>query len=382
MRFKIAALLAASSVVLITGRGFSDSWLEKPDSSFHAHPLNEIAVSSRTFTRAEIVKVLRKSTSRRGGMLKVVIASGKHRGRVVYAKNLPLITNTVTDEREGVNIIVSYFDGEEPGNVLVDDYDRTGMVIILFLIFLGLVVLVGGKRSLCSFFALAAAVCIVKFFYIPRILAGYSPVLYALITVACIVILTITAIAGFSRKSAAAITGSLSGLFAVLCIGFVIYKAAHISGFYMQEIQLLNYFSSILNGKPLCFYRNILLSILVLGASGVVMDVGITVASSMSKIAECNPGIDAGSLYLKGMAVGRNVVSAMANTLIIAYMGISLGNILVKTLHISSFLQVVNMEFVHVVFYQAVLGSSGYLICVLVTAFTCSKMLGKKLTKA
>lgn len=382
MKLKEIILLVTVGVVLITGRGLCDTWLERPDLDFYAHPLNEITVSSRAFARGEIVKVLRKSMPRHSGMLKVIVASGKHRGKFVYAKNLPLSASAVTDEREGVNVIVSYFDGDEPKDVLIDGYDRTGMVVVLILVFSGLVVLVGGKRSLYSFFALIAAVLIVKFFYIPQILAGYSPVLCTLITVTGIVILTIIAIAGFSRKSAAAITGTLAGLIAIFCMGFVIYKAAHISGFYLKEIQLLNYFSSILSEKPLCFYRNFLVSILVLGASGVVMDVGVTVAYSMHEITTHSPGINRRSLYLKGMAVGKDVVSTMVNTLIIAYMGISLGNILVKSLHITSFFQAVNMEFIHVVFYQAILGSSGCLICVLVTAFIGSTILGKKLTKA
>ncbi len=347
---------------------YADSWAERPDTAFHAHPLNEIAVSSRTFARGEILKVLRKSTPHQSGMLKVVIGSGLHRGKVVYAKNY-----TIIKEEERTNVILSYFDGDEPENVLIDDYDRTSVVIILIIIFVSLVMLLGGKRSIYSLLALVAAILIVKFLYIPKILAGYSLLLYTLMTVVALVTLTIVSIAGFSKKSFTAIAGALSGLISVFFISYFIYKIANISGFYLQEFQLLNYF----NEKPLCFYRNFLLAILIIGASGVIMDVAITVASSMQEITFHNPGISIKSLYTNGMAVGKDVVSTMANTLIVAYMGISLGNILIKSLHISSYFQLVNTEFIHVVFYQAILGSAGYLICVLVTSFIGSIVIRK-----
>ncbi len=347
---------------------YADSWAERPDTGFHAHPLNEIAISSRTFARGEILKVLRKSTPHQSGMLKVIIGSGLHRGKVVYAKNY-----TIIKEEERINVILSYFDGNEPKNVLIDDYDRTSVVIILIIIFVSLVMLLGGKKSIYSLLVLVAAILIVKFLYIPKILAGYSLLLYTLMTVVALVTLTIVSIAGFSKKSFTAIVGALSGLISVFFISYFIYKIANISGFYLQEFQLLNYF----NEKPLCFYRNFLLAILIIGASGVIMDVAITVASSMQEITFHNPGISIKNLYTNGMAVGKDVVSTMANTLIVAYMGISLGNILIKSLHISSYFQLVNTEFIHVVFYQAILGSAGYLICILVTSFIGSIVIRK-----
>jgi uncharacterized membrane protein len=357
---------------------FADSWTERPDASFHAHPLIEIVKSSRTFARGEIVKVLKPSSGGRSGLIKVMVASGENRGKTVYAKIFSS-SHAAVQEKEGVNVIISYFNHhEEPQDIMIDGYDRTGMLVVLAAVFIGMVVLVGGRKSLYSLLALSGVFLLIKFVYIPAILSGHQPIPYTLVTVTAIVVMTLISIGGFGGKAAAAIAGSLAGLATSLAFGYVFYKAARISGFFMEEIQLLNYYSPVLGDKPVGFFRNFLLSVLVLGASGVVMGVGISVASAMNEIKAHHPGITTGSLFQRGMGVGKDVVTVMANTLVVAYLGAHLGAILVKSLHVDSFFQLANMEFFHVGYCQAVLGSAGFLVCAFITAWAGSLIIKDK----
>lgn len=355
-------------LILLPAVSFADSWMERPDLDFHAHPLRDIVVLEKSFARGEIVDVLRAANFRQSGLIKVVMASGRHRGKVVYAKNIFRGPQEILSPKKGDNVVLSYFDRDEPEEVFIDGYDRTGMIVLLLAIFIGIVLLVGGRRSFYSLLALGGGLLLIKFLLVPAILAGWSPVFWTVVVVVAIVVATMVAIGGFSRKSSVAIIGTLSGLGVVFLLGYLFYNIANISGFHLEEIQLLNYFSGTLKDVPVSFFRNFLIAILVLGASGVIMDIGISVASSMKEMALHSPGINSHSLYKGGIAVGRDIVATMSNTLILAYLGSSLGSILVMSLHVETVFQMFNMQFFHVEFYYAVLGSTGFLVAAYVTA--------------
>ncbi|MFC2061409.1 YibE/F family protein [Elusimicrobiota bacterium] len=343
----------------------ADSWAERPDADFHAHPLQDIAVSSRTCARGEIVDIIRPAERSQSGLVKVVLASGKHSGKTVYAKNFLRGSRSYVLDKKGINVVVSYHDKETPDDVLIEGYDRLGMMILLIMIFTGLVLLTGGRRSIYSLGALAAGIILVKFMLVPVILAGSSPVIYTMLIVSVLIILTMIGIAGVSWKSLIASVSAMSGLLAVLILGSVFYDLAHIYGFCLEEIQLLNFAAPLIKHKPVGFFRSLMLAVLILAASGMIMDMGISVASSVKEVAIHGDGSDFRKLLKAGLTVSGDIVSTMVNTLVIAFLGISMSRIMVKSLHITSYFQLVNSEFFHIEFYKTVFGIIGLLICAL-----------------
>ena len=61
-----------------------------------------------------------------------------------------------------------------------------------------------------------------------------------------------------------------------------------------------------------------------MGSLGAVMDVGISIASSIEEIHRTNPSLPSKNLFLSGMNVGKDIIGTMTNTLILAYTGSSI----------------------------------------------------------
>ncbi len=66
-------------------------------------------------------------------------------------------------------------------------------------------------------------------------------------------------------------------------------------------------------------FQGLLLAGIIIGALGAVMDVAISIASSMEEIQKSRPVIKKKQLFKSGMNVGKDIMGTMANTLILAY---------------------------------------------------------------
>lgn len=60
---------------------------------------------------------------------------------------------------------------------------------------------------------------------------------------------------------------------------------------------------------------------ILIAASGAVMDVGMSIASTLNELKEKNPMMTSGELFRSGMNVGRDMMGTMSNTLILAFTG-------------------------------------------------------------
>ena len=68
---------------------------------------------------------------------------------------------------------------------------------------------------------------------------------------------------------------------------------------------------------------------LVVGALGVLADMGVTQASTVMALRHANPALTARGLYRSAFAVGRDHLVATTHTLVLAYLGATLPLLLV-----------------------------------------------------
>ncbi|MGL4483640.1 MAG: YibE/F family protein, partial [Anaerovoracaceae bacterium] len=107
---------------------------------------------------------------------------------------------------------------------------------------------------------------------------------------------------------------------------------------------------------------------IVLGALGAIMDVAMTIASSMNELSEHMADKSFKKMLASGMNIGRDAIGTMTNTLILAYIGSSLAVILVLTIHTKSTMFLFSMEMISVEIVQGIVGSLGILLAVPFTA--------------
>ena len=140
----------------------------------------------------------------------------------------------------------------------------------------------------------------------------------ALASVLVVSAVTIMCVVRRSRYRFAALLGSLGGTCCGFLLGALMVWCWQLTGLAGEGAALL---ASTLPGIDM---RGILLSAVLVGAIGAVLDVGVSVTASMAEFVDYDPDIPLGRLMLAGLNVGSEVLGSMINTLVLAYLGSSL----------------------------------------------------------
>jgi len=123
-------------------------------------------------------------------------------------------------------------------------------------------------------------------------------------------------------------------------------------------------------------YRGILFAAMMIGALGAVMDVGMSIASAGAEIKRANPDLDTIELTSSGMSVGRDIMSTMADTLILAYTAGAIPLLLMLTAHGTPLPRALAAEAVTVEIIRMLAGSTGLIASILITALVAGCLMG------
>ena len=108
---------------------------------------------------------------------------------------------------------------------------------------------------------------------------------------------------------------------------------------------------------------------ILIASLGAIMDVAMSISSSMQEIYELNPAIAFQELFKRGMNIGKDIMGTMANTLILAFMGGSFSLVMLLWGYNMSLRQIGNLPFIAVEVVQGIAGSIGIVLTVPFTAF-------------
>ncbi len=192
--------------------------------------------------------------------------------------------------------------------------DRLAPLAGLFGLFaLGLLLYAGrvGLRALISF---VGSVVILWQGLIPHLLAGDHLLLWSGVWVLALVLLILVSVAGFSRKTLAALLGTLCGLLLTALLGWWAMQALHLDGMTQTLAQPL-FFET---GMRLDL-RQIYCVAIILGASGAAMDVAMEMAATLEELHLHRPDLGVAALLKSGFKVGNAVIGTMTTTLLLAY---------------------------------------------------------------
>jgi len=147
-------------------------------------------------------------------------------------------------------------------------------------------------------------------------------------------------------------------------IAFFVGSLASLTGLGDEEAQMLMYIPQQVNFD----FKGILFAGIIIGALGAVMDVGMSIASSMREVEAAKPEITTKDLIRSGMNVGRDIMGTMSNTLILAYTGGSLQLMLLFMAHDFSLTEVINWDMIASEVVRALAGSIGLIFTIPLTA--------------
>lgn len=350
-------------------------------------PFNSVSHEELTFDRAkvtEITNVTENSYTVDNNMsskrieFKAKVLSGEFKGQTftMYEDLDGMSLPQPYEVEKGDRIIVTYDLNiyENSGEWQYVNHDRTFLMYILIGGFFLLILLIGRSKGIGTLISLVFTVLAVFKVYIPSILFGKNIYASTIIISVFIILMSLIIINGLSKKTICAILGNLGGLLVAGILALIMDKAFQLTGIIDQNYAFLTMLD---NGVSIDLV-GVVWGGIVIGSLGAVMDVSMSIASSMNELSETMSDKSYSRMVKSGMNIGRDAIGTMTNTLILAYVGGSLALVLLYVVYSKNFVYLINREVIIVEVLKAVIGSMGILFAVPVTVLIAGKIFNKK----
>ncbi|MCG9128454.1 YibE/F family protein [Candidatus Poribacteria bacterium] len=308
------------------------------------------------------------------------ILSGQFRGETVQVDNIWIgraFGDRVMSKGDILFLQIPLRDRNNPeiANVSMGEYFRTPLLLYLAGALGILMILVAGMKGVRAILTLFVTVFSILYLLVPLTISGFNPIVAALIIASFLTVITFLFITGFSVKVISGVLGTLGGLTAVGVLSILSQNLMALTGmdqeFGFLELGLALWRTS---GSQDWNFAGILSAGIILGALGAMMDVSMSISSSVHEVKQVNPNISVRQSIRAGLNVGRDIMGTMADTLIFAYLGAHMITMLLPRIDFPEsgilypFLRLVNEEATTVAIVQAVVGTIGLVLTVPIAA--------------
>ncbi len=248
------------------------------------------------------------------------------------------------------------------------------IIFILLIILLALMTIIGGVRGLKSYFTL-----ILNFFtlFIMIILIGakIDPIKVTFIGAILISIFSLFFINGFNKKTLSSLLSVIIVIFLVMFATYDLAVNTQIQGFSNEQTDTIAYFSPYVQ---LNFSKIVICEILI-GLLGAIIDVSISISSSINEIYKNDPFIPKNSLFKSGMNIGKDILGTMTNTFLFTYISGFMTLIIYFNELSYSFSTIFNEKVFCAEVFQVLSSGIGIVLIIPITAFISSRLQAAKL---
>ena len=276
---------------------------------------------------------------------------------------------------EGTKVVLILYK-QNNGNMIWDvyGYDRSSMIYVLAGIFIIVVIIIGGVKGIKSLVSLMFTLVTVIFLMLPLMFRGVEPMLAAVVSATLSIIVTLSLVSGINKKTVTAIIGTISGVVISGIIAYIFGELTHSSGMTMNDTESLIYIAEGTNLK----IKGIMFAGILIASLGAVMDVAMSISSSLFEIYEVNKNIKQIDLFKSSMNIGKDIIGTMTNTLILAFAGGSITTLILIFAANMPYNKFINLEVLAIEIIQGLAGSIGIVLSVPITAAVGSYLCRKK----
>lgn len=254
------------------------------------------------------------------------------------------------------------YEGEEVWTV--SDPYRLPILLYSFLLFVFLVIILGGKQGIFSLLSLLGSFAGLFYILFPGILAGYNPILLSGALAIAVLFLVMYVTHGFNRMTTSAFIGCVITISITILLSYFVVIYAKLTGFTDEEAVYLNF-----NTRGSIDFQGLLLGAIIIGVIGIIDDIAITQASVVSELRKLGNNLTNKDIFSRAMKIGKDHTGAVVNSLVLAYTGASLPLLLLIYTSDVPLLELLNSEVIATEIARTIIGSIGLVLAVPITTF-------------
>ncbi len=252
--------------------------------------------------------------------LLVYIKEGDYEGQEISVTNYLSDTTNVLAE-EGMSIIICVDTPEDASPYFtVFNYDRqTGLAAIAGLFAVAMIV-VGGRKGVRAVIGLGFTMVVILNCLVQGVFHGMSVVPFCAAVLAAVTVFALVILNGIEKKTVLFAAATLAGV--AIAAGFcaLSQKVLCVNGYNFSEVESL----SLIKSNTGLEIEHLLFAGVLISSLGAVMDVAVSIVSSLYEVKQANPALGKKEIFASGMRIGKDMIGTMSNTLILAFTGTSL----------------------------------------------------------
>ncbi|MEO5927270.1 MAG: YibE/F family protein [Patescibacteria group bacterium] len=240
----------------------------------------------------------------------------------------------------GDKVVVLIQGSATQGNELIflEGFDRRTAMLWLLILFVLTLVMLAGWQGFKVAVSILLSILLIGWILIPSFLHGINPIPVAIGLAVVLAAISSYSATGWSKKTWVTIVGTLGGILIAYLLSSIFAHWANLGGLASDDDRV--FFAK----NPTLDPRGLMFAGIIIASLGVVEDVAVSIASGVFEVQHANPNLTVKQLFRSGMVVGRDHMSALANTLIFAYVGGSLSTLLLYTQFGGSWLKFLNFD--------------------------------------
>ena len=265
---------------------------------------------------------------------------------------------------EGTKVIVGVYDRSGETVATLFSYDRSNTIYLLAIIFSIIVIIIGGIKGVKSLLSLIFTLICCIFLMLPLLLRGVSPIIAGILMAVLSITVTLLLVSVINKKTLTAILGKVSGVVIAGITAYIFGDLSNLSGITMDDAESLMYIAEDTGLK----IKGLMFTGILVASLGAVMDVAMSISSSIFEMNSINSKITFKDLFKSSMNIGKDIIGTMTNTLILAFAGGSLSVLILIYSSSMPYNKLINLDILGTEIVQGLAGSIGIILAVPITA--------------
>lgn len=287
------------------------------------------------------------------------ILNGKYKGEVIIIENEYHSGEAYTQKyRIKDEIFISINESKNKIiNAHIEGYKRDKYIVILVTSFILIIILVGQTKGFLSIISVILNIIIFNIIVYLNTKDISLPIL-SYIGAIIFSSICLSLVSGINKKTLSAIISSIIGVTITMLISLLVINITNYSGIRFENMELLT--------RP---YEGIFISEIILGGLGAIMDISISISSSLNELLEKDPKITKKQLTKSGFNIGKDIMSTMINVLFFTYICTSIPNLTILFRNGISLSTLIN-EYISLEMTRALTGAIGITITIPIAIYT------------